>query len=483
MAENLYSLLLHAREKNGEGVFFSWNDKEYAFREMIDKTLFFEKYFISRGIRCNDRILIQLPNIPELIYAVFAAHKIGAVPVMVNPMARRYELVRYVEIAQPSLAVMRSESFAYFDLTGERFGSSMHVLFIDREDSLGEVYSQNINDLRAEQWAEVNDVHPAVILFTSADDGIPGGAMITHRGILETARLSGQFSIEETDVFLGALPLFHAFGLTTSLFLPLYNFCKVLLIDKFSVKKVASLLMNGAATIFCGVPIMFEILARVLKKTENIARVRSWISGGEAISTALQKQYQKEYGIEIRQGYGLTEASPIVTWNIGHIENRHGSIGIPLSYNSVRLMKDGKDVPDGEDGEIFVKGTNVVPGYYDNPEKTKANIKGGWLKTGDIAMKDADGYYFIRGRRKNMILRNGFNVYPEEVKIIFQNHPDVERVEVHGIVNINDEYSGKDVLCATIWRKPGSALTETRFREWCVANISAYKIPDEVKII
>lgn len=480
MAENLYSLLLYAQEKNNEGIFFSWNEKKYSYGEVLEKTLHFENYFLSCGIGFSDRILINLPNIPELIFAVCASHKIGAIPVMINPMARRHELEFYSDIVKPSLVVTESERHKHYDRIIRRC-ASIKFLFIDRHECMEEVFACPVQKNSYANYAAVDENHPALIIFTSADDGVPGGAMITHRGILETARLSGEFAISRDDVFVAALPLFHAFGLTTSLFLPLYNFCRVLLIDRFSVKKIASLLMAGEATIFCGVPLMFEVLARVLKKNPGISRMRSWISGGEAISIGLQRMYRDEFGIEIRQGYGLTEASPIVTWNITGKENRHGSIGLAMSYNTVKLINGGKE--DERKGEIYVKGMNVVPGYYGNPEKSLANIREGWLKTGDIAEKDSDGYFYIRGRAKDMILRNGFNAYPKEVKNIFLRHPEIAQIEIEGRVNITDDYSGKDSLHAKIWRKPGSVLTEKHLREWCADNISAYKIPDDIEIV
>ncbi len=480
MAVNLYSLLLLSREKNNEGIFFYQNGKNYSYGEVLEKTLYYENYFISRGIQFSDRILIDLANVPELVFSIFAAHKIGAIPVMVNPLARRQELETYIDIARPSLVIAKRESYPHFDRACQKF-SGLQFLFIDDDACMREVFVQAVHEKNETYYAAVDDTHPAVIIFTSADDGVPGGAMITHRGILETARLSGEFAISEDDVFIAALPLFHAFGLTTSLFLPLYNSCKVLLIDKFSVKKIASLLMKGEATIFCGVPLMFEVLARVLKKTSGLLKMRSWVSGGEAISLAIQRHYQKELGIEIRQGYGLTEASPIVTWNITGKENRHGSIGIPLSYNTVKMMNNGRE--DERRGELYVQGTNVFSGYYRNREKTASHLRDGWLKTGDVVEKDSDGYFYIRGRVKDMILRNGFNVYPREVRKILLRHPEIQEVEVEGRVNITDDYSGKDSLQVKIWKKSDSALTEKSLREWCVDNISAYKMPDTIEIV
>ncbi|MCX7680192.1 MAG: AMP-binding protein [Spirochaetes bacterium] len=482
MAENIYLLLQQACEKYSEKIFIVYENQQFSFHEVIKNVDCFASYFDARRINYGDRILIQLPNIPEFIYSVFAAYKIGAIPVLVNPMARRFELEHYVQITKPSLIITQRDNYAHF----EKFYNAHHAIpfaLMDAKDTLTEIYA-NLNSNRSaflKDSVTIGEDHPAAIIFTSAEDGTPGGAMITHRGIIGTARASNEFAVRDDDVFLAVLPLFHAFGLTTSLFLPLYNCCQVVLVNKFSVKKTALAITKGEVTIFCGVPIMFELIAKILPKGHAFGRLRACVSGGEAIPVSLQKQYVENFGIEIRQGYGLTEASPIVTWNVGSLKNRHGSIGVPLSYNEVKMIKDGKENP--KEGELYVRGINVVPGYYNNPEKTKEKIQHGWLKTGDIVEKDSDGYFFIRGRSKNMILRNGLNVYPEEVKKIFLLHPDVEHVEVEGYVNINEDYSGKDRLTVKIWTKSGSPLTENSFKEWCLEHISAYKIPDAIEVV
>ena len=306
--------------------------------------------------------------------------------------------------------------------------------------------------------------------------------MITHRAIFETVHLSGEMLANGNDTTLAVLPLFHAFGLTTSLFLPLYNRSRVRLVERFSIKKTADELMEGSVTVFCGVPIMFGALTRLLEKTEGLSRVRVWVSGGEAISPELQRTMKDRYGMEIRQGYGLTEASPIVTWNSMNSENRHGSVGRAMPYNTVRIIRNGNEAADGEEGEVFVRGVNVVPGYFSDPGKTSAMIKDGWLRTGDIALRDADGYYFIRGRIKDMVLKNGFNVYPREVGRILSLHPDAELVEVTGNIDLRGDYSGRDTLDAVVRRKKGAVMDEKSFREWCADNISSYKIPDSIRI-
>jgi long-chain acyl-CoA synthetase len=482
MTDNIYTLLLSAAESCPEKEFLACDDRRFTFREALIASQKCASFLLSRGLEAGDRMLLNIGNVPEMMFSVFGALQIGAVPVLVNPSARMHELRSYVERTTPKLVVTNSENVWYYRDDRGRFFDYNNIIFMD--DSVPEKSYTRIVSAHGPRgdFLRPGEQHPAVIIFTSAEDGVPGGAMITHRAVIETVHLSGEMQANEEDTTLGALPLFHAFGLTTSLFLPLYNRSRVRLVERFSVKKTAEELMDGSITVFCGVPIMFGALARQLEKTEGLSRVRAWVSGGEAISPALQGKMKSRYGIEIRQGYGLTEASPIVTWNSMHFENRHGSVGRAMPYNTVKIIRNGSAAGDGEEGEVFVKGANVVPGYYSDPGKTSAAINDGWLRTGDIALRDADGYFYIRGRCKEMVLRNGFNVYPREVERILSLHPDAERVEVTGIIDLREDYSGRDSLEAVVRRKKGAVMDEKSFREWCADNISSYKIPDVIRI-
>lgn len=482
MTDNIYTLLLSAAESCPEKEFLACDDVRFTFRQALDASCRFSSFLASRGLVAGDRILLNIGNVPEMMFAIIGALQVGVVPVLVNPAARRHELRTYVERTAPGLVVTHSENVWNFrDERGIFFGYDNTVFMDDSVPDKSYARIMGAQESRYE-YLSLGDGHPAVIIFTSAEDGVPGGAMITHRAIFETVNLSGEMLADGNDTTLAVLPLFHAFGLTTSLFLPLYNRSRVRLVERFSVRKTAEELMEGGVNVFCGVPIMYGALARLLEKTDGLSRVRVWVSGGEAISPGLQQSMKARYGMEIRQGYGLTEASPIVTWNSMSSENRHGSVGRAMPYNTVRIMQNGKEAREGEEGDVFVKGVNVVPGYFSDPAKTSAMIKDGWLRTGDIALRDSDGYYYIKGRSKDMVLKNGFNVYPREVEKILSLHPDAERVEVTGRIDLREDYSGRDTLDAAVRRKKGAVMDEKSFREWCADNISSYKIPDVIRI-
>lgn len=475
MTSNLYSLLLSAADECPDKLFLAFNDERISYAGALDSSRKFSGLLRARGLAAGDRVLLNVGNVPEMVYAILGSLNIGAVPVLVNPAARRHELRFYIEKTRPGMVVTRSESMAHFRVDGNPLLDDNSFLFIDDAVPERNFARRVASSKGADECVTLDDDHPAFIIFTAAEDGFPGGAMITHRAMFETGNLSGEMRAHQGDTTLAVLPLFHAFGLITSVLLPLYNRSSVLLVERFTIRRVAELIMSGDVTVFCGVPAMYLTLSRVLERTAGLDRVRVWVSGGEAIQASLQDEMLSRFGAEVRQGYGLTEASPIVTWNSLGKENRHGSVGNAMPYNEVKLVRDGRDA---DEGEVYVRGVNVVPGYFSDDEKTRAAISGGWLKTGDLASRDGDGCYWIRGRKKDMVLKNGFNVYPREVERILSLHPGVERVEVSG--NIGCEGS-RDSLAAAVRQKNGAVLDEKMFRDWCADNISSYKIPDMIR--
>jgi long-chain acyl-CoA synthetase len=283
------------------------------------------------------------------------------------------------------------------------------------------------------------------------------------------------------SVSVAVLPLFHAFGLASSLVVPIIKNVAIDLIEKFSVKKLMRTLPNEGVKVFVGVPAMYSIMKGLFERNNDFKHIQLWVSGGDYLPVGLQEWYAHR-GVEIRQGYGLTEASPIVSWNMPGIVNKIGSIGKPMPYNEVRVVDEsGRDVPVANHGEIIVKGMNVIQNYYNNPQKTQEYIKDGWLYTGDIGYFDNDGYLYISGRKKDMVLKNGYNVYPKEVERLLLYHPDIQSVQVTGHVEFLGD-STKEWLIAQIKAKQGTSLSLDKLKMWCSENISSYKIPDEVVI-
>jgi|GEM_PF-772434 len=481
-SNNLFYLLVKAASEKPDMTFFYYGTSSISYREVYDTSRRLANAFRKRGIECGDRILLSIGNIPAFLYAYFAALQLGVIVILVNPAARRYELRYYLEETEPKLAITESQHIENYRVNDTFFIDPASIITTDESAGSTDLMSLLAGEDPLTEIAAVDETHPTAIIFTSAMDGYALGAMINHRAILETAKASSALLVREHDTFLTALPLFHSFGLTSSLFIPLYNLVPFYLVRRFSPKRILDTLNRYTITVFCGVPVMFQFLTQVMTEEMRFPNMRAWISGGESISTELQKSFRNTFDIEIRQGYGLTEASPIVTWNLTGRKNKFGSIGLPMPYNEVQIQNNGEFAPSGVQGEIVTKGVNVITGYYKNQQKSKEYIVDGWLHTGDIGICDSEGYFYITNRKKNMIIKSGFNIYPKEIEKILKNHPSVEEVNVTGHIESLDDATKREHTEATLYRKKGASLTEDEFLNWCKSNISSYKIPDKIII-
>ena len=479
---NLFKLLSDAAEADPRAPFFYYQSLIISRGEAMDRIRRIAGLLRGRGVSKGDTIILYLGNVPEFIYSFFASTQIGAIAVLVNPAARRFELRQYCRICAPKLAITSEALVPNLAIDGDYFLHPSSIAVVEESSQLFSIQETLRRGEPLHEVEETGEDDTAAIIFTSAMDGTPLGAMLTHGGIYSSSREGYRELIGEGDVFLSVLPLFHSFGLTSSLFIPLSGGVPFHLVSRYSPRRIVEILRQGRTTIFCGVPVMFELLARVLPEGARFPRMKAWISGGESISIELQRNMERLYGIEIRQGYGLTEASPIVTWNRLGRPNRIGSIGLAMPYNEVRIAGPQGEAPPGAEGEIVVKGSNVIPGYFKRGDAGAAIMRHGWLHTGDIGLVDRDGYFFLTGRKKEMIIKKGFNVYPKEVEQILSNHPSIESVRVSGHFRRLEDNSFSETVEAEIIPHKGLSLSEDDFLVWCRDNISSYKIPDTLKI-
>ncbi|MCX8123989.1 MAG: AMP-binding protein [Spirochaetes bacterium] len=476
---NLYELFLEKALKFPDRIMMYYNGISIRFKEALQNVHKTAHALRVAGVHSGSTVILQSGNTPYFIYCYFAILQCNGIPVLVNPLARQYELQYYCSVTLPACVITDSKMAERLLDLGV-IQDHQKFITLDTNSAFTSMQSIIAGESLYSNYDQENS-SDAAIIFTSAMDGYALGAVLTHYGIFQSAKSVAQMIPEYAAVFVAVLPLFHAFGLTSSLFVPLIKNLPIELVDKFSPKKIARILTNREIKCFVGVPAMYSIMKAIFERDFDFSHIQLWVSGGDYLSGDLQEWYLQR-GVDIRQGYGLTEASPIVSWNMPDIKNKKCSIGKPMPYNEVRIVdENGKDVPTTIAGEIIVKGMNVIEKYYNNPAKTGEYIKDGWLYTGDLGYYDNEGYLFISGRKKDMVLKNGYNVYPKEVERLLLYHPDIASVRISGHVHFLGD-STHEWLVARIKPKKAKRLSSEDIRLWCADNISVYKIPDEIII-
>jgi long-chain acyl-CoA synthetase len=333
---------------------------------------------------------------------------------------------------------------------------------------------------------ETKATDTAVIVYTSGTTGKPKGAELSHSNLIQNTILSESlYNCSKDDTMLIVLPLFHIFAMTVLMNAALYKGATSILLPRFDAGAVLDSLDKHKITVFAGVPTMYWGLNSYLDANDfDISTIKSnlkmCLSGGASLPVTVLEKFEERFDVLILEGFGMSEGSPVVTFNQLDIGRKPGSVGTPVWGVQVKLVDtDGNEVVQGEKGELLYKGHNVMKGYYNNPKATAKTIQNGWLYSGDIAIKDEDGFYFIVDRTKDMIIRGGLNIYPREVETVMMKHPDVSMAAVIGIP---DEEMGEEVKAFVVLKENTSA-TEEELSQFTKDNIAAYKYPRVLEII
>ncbi len=334
-----------------------------------------------------------------------------------------------------------------------------------------------------EDWAERADDDDAVILYTSGTTGVPKGAELTHANLLRNAEVTATTLLDTGpgDVVMGCLPLFHSFGLTCGLNAAVLGGACLALLPRFDPGAALEMISREKVTIFEGVPTMYAALLHHPDAARaDTSSLRVCVSGGAALPLEILRGFEDTFGCPILEGYGLSETSPVASFNHPDRPRKPGSIGTPVAGVQMRVVDDaGAEVPPGQVGEVVIRGHNVMKGYWKNPDATAAAIPDGWFRTGDLARVDEDGYFFIVDRKKELIIRGGYNVYPREVEEALYEHPGVAAVAVVGIPH---ESLGEEVGAA-VALKPGATATPDELQEFARDRVAAYKYPRQVWLV
>jgi long-chain acyl-CoA synthetase len=316
-----------------------------------------------------------------------------------------------------------------------------------------------------------------VILYTSGTTGTPKGAELTHANLGRNAEVALQlFGLHARSVILGSLPLFHSFGQTCALNAAMLAGASVTLLPRFDAGRALEIIERDRVTVFMGVPTMYGALLNHPERDRyDVSSLQLCVSGGASLPVELLHGFEQAFGCTILEGYGLSETSPIASFNHPDRDRKPGSIGTPIDGVEMKLVDPtGDEVPPGEVGEIVIRGHNVMKGYWRKPDATSEAISpDGWFRSGDLAVMDEDGYFFIVDRKKDMIIRGGYNVYPREIEEVLYSHPAVREAAVVGVPHAE---LGEEVAAA-VALKPDIRATEEELREYVKEQVAAYKYP------
>ena len=428
----------------------------------------------DRGLQPGDRVGIMLPNVPYFGAVYYGVLRAGGVVVPMNVLLKAREVNFYLSDSGAKLLFMW-HGFAESALEGAK-AAGTEVIVVEPggfERLLAGASRQPVD-------AERDDADTAVILYTSGTTGTPKGAELTHSNMLENCRHGGTelVHVSEQDVIFGALPLFHSFGQTCCLNTGVRAGACLTMIPRFEPGKALEIIQRDEVTLFDGVPTMYHAMLNYPERERyDVSRLRRCVSGGSAMPVEVMRAFEKAFGCVILEGYGLSETSPVASFNHPERERKPGSIGTPIRGVGMRVVDEhGDERPVGEVGEIVIRGHNVMKGYWNRPDATAEVLSDGWLRTGDLARMDEDGYFFIVDRKKDMIIRGGFNVYPREIEEVLYEHPAVLEAAVIGVP---DEALGEEVGAAVVLR-PGSDATADDIREFVKERVAAYKYPRRI---
>jgi long-chain acyl-CoA synthetase len=437
------------------------------------------------GVKRGQHVALMLPNVPHFVFAYYACHYLGAPVVPLNVLLTGDE-VAYHLTDSDAVALVVWEGFLEAGQAGfARVDGCKHLIIAKANptDVTAPEGALNMTAMIASgaPMAEFADTQPdetAVILYTSGTTGRPKGAELSHFNLFYNAEYASTVLSPATSdsVALAVLPLFHSFGQTCVQNATLRAGGTLVLLPRFEPKLAFELMHKHRVTLFAGVPTMYFALLNYPEASQyDLSSLQYCLSGGSAMPTEVMRAFDEKYSVNVLEGYGLSETSPVASFNLLGRPKKIGSIGVPIGYVEFKLV-DEKGATISEPmvpGEICIRGPNVMKGYYKRPEATAEVLKGGWFSTGDVAHRDAEGYYFIVDRKKDMIIRGGFNVYPREIEELLYAHPAVLEAAVIGVKH---ESHGEEVK-AVLALKPGHKASAEDIIAYCKDKLAAYKYP------
>jgi long-chain acyl-CoA synthetase len=477
MSANLAGNLLETTRHHADRVALKLDDIQLSYADLDRASARAAGWLRDHGVRPGDRIGIMLPNVPDFAVIYYGVLRAGGVVVPMNVLLKQREVAFYLGDSGAKFIFAWSD-FAEAAGAGAAEAGARCVAL-----GPGELDALTAGSAPLAEPVVREPADTAVILYTSGTTGRPKGAELTHANLTRNVQVACRlFGMDAETVVLGALPLFHSFGQTCGLNASVASGAMLTLLARFEPGRALEVLARDRVTVLEGVPTMYSALLNHPERGRfDLSGLRLCVSGGASLPVEVLRGFEAAFGCVVLEGYGLSETSPLASFNHPDRERKPGSIGTPVEGVEMKVADEhGRDVPLGEVGEIVIRGHNVMKGYWMRPEATAEAISAeGWFRTGDLARRDEDGYFFIVDRKKDMIIRGGYNVYPREVEEVLYQHPAVRECAVLGIPHPE---LGEEVGAAVVLR-PGAEAGVEELRELVKAQIAAYKYPRHVWLV
>ncbi|CAA9349582.1 MAG: Long-chain-fatty-acid--CoA ligase [uncultured Frankineae bacterium] len=484
MSLTIASILAESAVRHADRTAVVLGELRLTYAQLWGHALQYASVLRERGVGPGDKVALLLPNTPHFPLAYFGTLALGAVAVPVHALLKAEEIQYVLEDSGAKALVCAAPLLGEGAKGAELAGVPVLAVMDGGDATLERIDTLALSAAPIPALVATEPDDTAVILYTSGTTGTPKGAEISHLNVTMNVVASAMhsFDITQDDVVLGCLPLFHTFGQTCCMNTAFYVGASVVMLPRFDGAQALELLAKEKCTIFMGVPTMYIGLLEAAKTSEHRPTLKSALSGGAALPVPVLERFAEVFGTQVLEGYGLTETSPVATFNQVGFPPKPGTVGKAIWGVEVEVARAEVDdrielLPTGELGEIVVRGHNVFKGYLNKPDATRAAIVEGWFRTGDLGTKDADGYVSIVDRKKDMVIRGGYNIYPREVEEALLRHPAVAQVAVIGLP---DPQYGEEV-CAVVVRDPGGGeITEQELSAWSKTKLAAYKYPRRV---
>jgi long-chain acyl-CoA synthetase len=430
----------------------------------------------EKGVRAGDRVGMQLPNVPYFPIVYFGALRLGAVVVPMNPLLKEKEVAYHLSDSGAKVMVGWHQFDDPARAGSEQAGAEAVIV------APGEFEQLMAAADPVEEVVDRADDDPAVIIYTSGTTGTPKGATLMHSNLIAGAEVGRELvDAGPHSVAVATLPLFHVFGMNSIMNVAIHARGMLTLVPRFDPGKVLEVIERDRATVFGGVPTMYAaLLHHPERERHDVTSLDLCVSGGSPMPVEVLRGFDEEFGTKVLEGYGLSETTGMGSFNKPDRERKPGSIGVPVGRTEFRLVDDeDKQVPAGEPGELVMQGEFVMKGYWNRDEATAEVMRGGWFHTGDVATVDDDGYFFIVDRKKDLIIRGGYNVYPRELEEVLYEHTAVREAAVLGVPHPS---LGEEVAAA-VALKEGEHVEPEELREYMKQRVAAYKYPRVIWLV